>query len=87
MSEFLVAYDIADTKRVIKLGRFLSKIGIRIEYSIFYVKASKDEMIEIAMKINDIIDAEMDDVRIYEIEDYGIALGKADLLDELFIIK
>ena len=87
MSEFLIAYDIADTKRVAKLGRFLLKIGVRIEYSIFYVKASKDEIIEIAMKINDIIDTEMDDVRIYEIEDYGIALGAADLLDELFIIK
>ena len=39
------------------------------------------------MKINDIIDSEVDDVRIYEIEDYGIALGKADLLDEIFIIR
>jgi len=87
MSEFLIAYDIADTRRVAKVGRYLSKIGVRVEYSIFYVKASKDEMVEIAMKINDIIDSEMDDVRIYEIEDYGIALGKADLLDELFIIK
>ena len=35
----------------------------------------------------DIIDTEMDDVRIYEIEDYGIALGTADLLEEMFIIK
>ena len=87
MSEFLIAYDIADNKRVAKLGRFLSKIGVRVEYSIFYVKATKDEMTEIAIKINDIIDAGMDDVRIYEIEDYGIALGKADLLDEMFLIK
>ena len=87
MSEFLIAYDIADNKRVAKLGRFLSKFGVRIEYSIFYVKAAKDEMTEIAMKISDIIDTEMDDVRIYEIEDYGIALGNADLLDEMFLIK
>ena len=85
--EFLIAYDVADTKRVAKLGRFLSKTGVRIEYSVFYVKATKDEMVEIAMKINDIIKPEMDDVRIYEIEDYGIALGMAGLLDELFIIK
>ena len=85
--EFLIAYDIADKKRVAKIGRFLSKIGIRIEYSIFYIKATKEEMVEIAMKINDIIEPEMDDVRIYKIEDYGIALGNADLLDELFIIK
>jgi len=66
-------------KRVAKLRRFLSKVGVRVEYSIFYVKAVKDEMTEIAMKISDIIDNEMDDVRIYEIEDYGIALGNADL--------
>ena len=66
-------------KRVAKLGRFLSKVGVRVEYSIFYLKAAKDEMTEIAMKISDIIDNEMDDVRIYEIEDYGIALGNADL--------
>ncbi len=85
--EFLIAYDIGDTKRIAKIGRFLSKIGIRIEYSIFYVKASKDEMTEIAMKINEIIDTDADDVRIYEIKDYGIALGTADLLDEIFIIK
>jgi len=87
MSEFLIAYDIADNKRVAKLGRFLSKVGVRVEYSIFYVKAAKDEMTEIAMKITNIIDTEMDDVRIYEIEDYGIALGNADLLDEMFLIK
>ncbi len=85
--EFLIAYDIADTKRLAKLGRFLSKIGVRIEYSVFYVKASKEEMVEIAMKINDIIEPKMDDVRIYEIEDYGIALGTAEPLDEIFIIK
>ena len=65
----------------------LSKIGIRIEYSIFYVKASKEEMIEIAMKINNIIEPEIDDVRIYEIEDYGIAIRTAKLIDEIFIIK
>ncbi len=84
---FLIGYDIIDNKRRVKLGRFLAKKGIRIEYLIFYVKAYKDEMVEIAMKINDIIDTEMDDVRIYEIENYGIALGRVDLLDEMFIIK
>ena len=84
---FLIGYDIIDNKRRVKLGRFLAKKGIRIEYLIFYVKAYKNEMVEIVMKINDIIDTEMDDVRIYEIENYGIALGRADLLDEMFIIK
>ena len=87
MHEFIIAYDITDEKRLKKIAKLLEKIGVRIEYSLFFVKANKDEIIEIALKISEIIDREIDDVRIYEIEDYGIALGKADLLDEIFIIR
>ena len=87
MSEFIVAYDISDKKRLRKVAKFLEKKGVRIEYSVFFLKADKNEMVEIAMEISEIIDSETDDVRIYEIEDYGIALGRADLLDEIFIIR
>jgi len=87
MQEFIVAYDIKNKKRIAKLSRLLEKVGVRIEYSLFFIKASKDEMIEIAMKINEIIDTQADDVRIYKIKEYGIALGKADLLDLIFIIR
>jgi CRISPR-associated protein Cas2 len=87
MSEFLIAYDIKNQKRVAKFGRFMSKNCIRIEYSVFYTKMSKEKMSEFAIKILDYIDTNEDDVRIYEIIDYGIALGKADLLDEIYIIR
>ncbi|GAB6044536.1 hypothetical protein JCM11957_01340 [Caminibacter profundus] len=87
MSEFLVSYDIKNQKRVAKFGRFLSKFGVRIEYSVFYVQMNKDEMSELAIKMVEYIEVEEDDVRIYEIVDYGIALGRADLLDEMFLIR
>jgi CRISPR-associated protein Cas2 len=87
MQEFIIAYDIKDKKRIAKLSRLLEKVGVRIEYSLFFVKASKDEMIEIAMKINEIINTQADDVRIYKIKEYGIALGRADLLDLICIIR
>jgi len=86
MKEFLIAYDIKNKKRLSKLARYLQKIGIRIEYSVFYVKASKDEMVEIAIKISEIINQD-DDVRIYEILDYGIVLGNGIVLDEVCILK
>jgi len=87
MSEFLVAYDIKNHKRLAKFARRLEKIGVRIEYSVFYVRMSRDDMAEFAINITDLIDKDEDDVRIYEIVDYGIALGNADLLDELFVIR
>lgn len=87
MFDFLVIYDIKDTKRVGKIGRYLSKIGVRIEFSMFLVSCSKDEMVDFAMEINEIIDSEEDDVRIYIVEDAGIALGIGEKLDEIFVIR
>ncbi|MEO1958349.1 MAG: CRISPR-associated endonuclease Cas2 [Nautiliaceae bacterium] len=87
MQEFIVAYDISDKKRLAKVARLLGKVGVRIEYSLFFVRVKKQEMIEIAFDIAEIIDTKKDDVRIYEIEDYGIALGDAQLLDEIYIIR
>ncbi|WP_456479568.1 CRISPR-associated endonuclease Cas2 [Nautilia sp.] len=85
--EFLIAYDIKNQKRLVKVAKRLEKIGVRIEYSIFYVKMQKSEMIEFAICLSDIIDSEEDDIRIYEIIDYGVALGNAALLDEIFLVK
>ena len=87
MYEFIVAYDISDAKRLRRVAKILEKIGVRIEYSLFFVRASKEEMIEIAMEIAEVINKEVDDVRIYEIEEYGVAIGNATLLDEICIIR
>ena len=53
----------------------------------FLVSCSKDEMVDFAMEINEIIDSEEDDVRIYIVEDAGIALGIGEKLDEIFVIR
>ena len=85
--EFIVAYDITDPKRLKKVAKILEKVGVRIEYSLFFVKTTKEEMTETAINISNIIDHETDDIRIYTVEEYGIAIGKADPLDEIFIIR
>ncbi len=87
MADFLICYDIKNQKRLAKFAKKLEKFAIRVEYSIFFApNFSKDEMTEIAIELNKILEDE-DDVRIYEIEDYGIALGRADLLDEIFVLR
>ena len=87
MADFLVAYDIKDNKRLAKFARRMEKIGIRIEYSLFFVpNISENEMVEIVFKLNELLEDE-DDVRIYKVVDYGIALGAADTLEDIFILR
>lgn len=85
--DYLICYDIADPKRLAKLARFLEKRAFRIQYSVFFApKKSKEEIYQLAQQITEYIDPEEDDVRIYKIKDYGIILGKAYDLSEIFII-
>jgi len=87
MSEFIVSYDIKNQKRLAKFARKIEKVGVRIQYSIFFVRLTKEEMAEFALELSEIIDSNEDDIRIYEIEDYGIALGCATNLEKIFIIR
>ena len=81
-----MTYDICDTKRLAKLARMLEKLAMRVQYSVFLLcSVSQNELLDIIDKINDIIDNEADDVRIYMIIDSGIALGRALNLDEPYI--
>jgi len=85
--KFLVAYDIRDLKRLRRVAKLLEKNGVRIEYSVFYMESTKDEMSEFAINLSVLINPDEDDVRIYIIEDEGLALGNAQLIEEIFILK
>ena len=87
MSEFIISYDIKNQKRLAKFSRKVEKIGVRIQYSVFFIRLTKEEMAELALELSEIIDSNEDDVRIYEIEDYGISLGCATNLEKIFIIR
>ncbi len=64
---FIVAYDIADAKRLKKVAKSLEKVAIRIQYSVFFYKdASKDELKNLVNTLESIIDHEKDDIRIYK---------------------
>ena len=87
MADFLICYDIKDNKRLARFARKIEKFAIRIEYSVFFApNFSKEDMAEIAIEINKLLEDE-DDVRIYEVEDYGIALGNAVPLEDIFILR
>ena len=81
--DYLICYDICSPKRLQKIGREMDKLAIRIQYSIFLAPSVSNEMLlDILNIIENIIDEEEDDVRIYTIVESGIRLGKAMNLND-----
>ena len=87
-ADYLVCYDIADPKRLAKVARYLERRLFRIQYSIFIAKDfGKEDIYLIADALEQLIDPREDDIRIYTIQESGIAIGAAYDLDEIFIIR
>jgi len=67
--DFLFCYDIADEKRLKKVAKVMENSAIRIQYSVFfYPDATKLQIQQITTKLIDIIDEEVDDIRIYQVD-------------------
>ena len=84
--DFLICYDIADEKRVGKIGKLVEKNAMRIQRSVyFYEQVSREELTVLLEKVLVILDEEADDLRVYTIKNSGIALGEAIDLDNPLI--
>lgn len=67
--DFLVCYDIADTKRLRRVAKCLESVAMRIQKSIFYyMGASAGDITSLVKILNEIIDKKEDDIRIYKID-------------------
>jgi len=76
--DFLICYDIADKKRVGKIGKLVERNALRIQRSVyFYEQVSKEELTLLIEKILILLDKETDDLRVYTIRNKGISLGEA----------
>lgn len=71
---FLLSYDIAHPRRLQKLHKYLLGKGIPIQYSIFYLQLSQEELDDIESNVKTIIHRYEDDVRIYPIYEFDIAM-------------
>jgi len=87
---FLICYDISDKKRLVKVAKSLEKIAIRIQNSVFYyMDCSIDNIKDIVSTLENIINIEEDDIRIYKVDKYGsINLKSAiNLKKDILIMK
>lgn len=81
MPDYLIAYDIVNPKRLQRLHRFLLKVGVPIQYSIFYATMDDRAMMRCLDEAAQLIDPKVDDLRCYALPQRGVRarLGKASL--------
>jgi CRISPR-associated protein Cas2 len=84
-AQWLVTYDIANPKRLMRLFKFLKKQGVPVQYSVFLVDASAAKMGSLVVQMAKMIDADADDVRAYRLPEKGwkVTLGRSILPDDI----
>ena len=86
--DFIISYDIANKKRLQKIAKILQKEAIRVQFSIFLLKnSSKEELNLILKKVLRVYNEKEDDIRVYKIKNYGLHFGSAiDLKEPLIYV-
>ncbi len=80
---FLIAYDIADKKRLQKIAKIMEKNALRIQFSIFVLlDTTKEDLHLLLSKILEINNEKEDDIRVYKLKNSGISLGSATNLSD-----
>lgn len=62
---YLISYDIPDDRRRVRLAKTLQDYGGRVQYSVFECIMDHDLLTQMVAKIDAVIDAKEDSVRIY----------------------
>jgi CRISPR-associated protein Cas2 len=62
---WLLAHDIRDKKRLQRVWRFLRQEGVRLQYSVYLLAGTRQQVENIIDRLRELIDESADDVRIY----------------------
>lgn len=83
-TNYIICYDIKDEKRLNKVYKLMSGLGIHLQYSVFYNRLGWQELLELKEKLRNLIDEEEDDIRIYPLpsKPYVMVMGKGDKVPE-----
>lgn len=62
---YLIAYDIADPRRLSRVHRALKKQGLPVQYSVFTVVMKRKSLLRLLEHIGQLIEPAEDDIRCY----------------------
>lgn len=62
METFIVAYDIADPKRLRQVARACEDFGYRKQYSVFFCRLGATDLVRLRSRLYDIIDLDRDQI-------------------------
>ena len=63
----IIAYDIADSKRLSRIAKIMEDYGTRVQYSVFEVYADRHVLRQLMVRALIEMDTEKDSVRIYSL--------------------
>lgn len=88
MRSYLIAYDIRDPKRLGRIHRYLKRIGLALQYSVFVVRLTDRQLDRVMMALSRRIDARCDDVRAYPVpaDPEWLWLGRETLPEEVYLL-
>jgi len=66
---FLLAYDIADPRRLVRVHRACKQWGVPIQYSVFIVPLTPAGIGKLVAELRSLIDERADDIRVYPLPD------------------
>lgn len=64
---FVVAYDISDDRRRLRLFKTLKRYGMAVQESIFECHLTTDQFIRMRIDVEKVIDPQVDQVRYYDL--------------------
>lgn len=84
---WLVAYDVREPRRLLRLHRCLKREGTAVQYSAFCVEADDDSLGALLAQVQCLIDERVDDVRAYHVPAHCRVwqLGRQEFPDGVYI--
>jgi CRISPR-associated protein Cas2 len=87
-ANWLIAYDIADPRRLRRVHRYLCRHAVPVQYSVFTTRSAPMKLGLIRAGLASILNADEDDVRIYPVPEPAnlVVLGRKALPEGLQVI-
>lgn len=67
-THFLLCYDIANSQRLQRIQRLVSKQMLQLQYSMYYAVLTRQQMDKLLESIRQILNVHHDDLRVYVVE-------------------